>query len=61
MGVYIGYKKYKYKQRFSDRSVLFESVVSEKQKTELVGSEELKPIINEPMSVVRNHPVLCPA
>ena len=29
-----------------------------RQKTELVGSEELKPIVNEPMSVVRNHPAL---
>ena len=46
MGVYIGYKKYKYKQRFSDRSVLFESAGSEKQKTELVESEELKPIVS---------------
>ena len=32
-----------------------------RQKTELVGSEELKPIVSEPMSVVRNHPTLCPA
>ena len=32
-----------------------------KQKTELVGSEELKSIVGEPMSVVRNHPTLCPA
>ena len=32
-----------------------------KQKTELVGSEELKPIVGEPMSVVQNHPALCPA
>ena len=30
-----------------------------RQKTEPVGSEELKPILKEPMSVVRNHPVLC--
>ena len=29
-----------------------------RQKTELVGSEELKPIPKEPMLVVRNHPVL---
>ena len=32
-----------------------------RQKTELVGLEELKPIVSEPMSVVRNHPALCPA
>ena len=30
-----------------------------RQKTKPVGSEELKPILKEPMSVVRNHPVLC--
>ena len=30
-----------------------------RQKTESVGSEELKLILKEPMSVVRNHPVLC--
>ena len=30
-----------------------------RQKTELVGSEKLKPIVKEPMSVIRNHPVLC--
>ena len=54
-------KKYRYKQSFSDKSVLFESPASEKQKTELVGSEELKPIVSEPMSIVRNHPLLCPA
>ena len=54
-------KKYRYKQGFSDRSVLFESAGSEKQKTELVGSDELKPIVSEPMSVVLDHPALCPA
>ena len=30
-----------------------------RQKTEPAGSEELKPILKEPMSVVRNPPVLC--
>ena len=40
---------------------MFESAGSEKQKTELVGSEELKPIVKEPMSVVRNQTALCPA
>ena len=30
-----------------------------RQKIEPAGSEELKPILKEPMSVVRNHPVLC--
>ena len=29
------------------------------QKTEPAGSEELKPILKEPMSVVRNPPVMC--
>ena len=33
----------------------------QRQKTELIGSEELKPIVGEPISVVRNHPALCPA
>ena len=31
----------------------------QRQKTELVGSEELKPILKEPMSVRRNRPALC--
>ena len=33
----------------------------QRQKTELVGSEELKSILKEPMSDVRNHPALCSA
>ena len=32
-----------------------------RQKTELVGLEELKPIVSEPISVARNHHALCPA
>ena len=31
-----------------------------RRKTKLVGTEELKPILKEPMSVVRNQPALCP-
>ena len=31
----------------------------QRQKTEPAGSEEMKPILKEPMSVVRKPPVLC--
>ena len=30
-----------------------------REKTEPAGSEELRPILKEPLSVVRNHAVLC--
>ena len=61
MGVYMGYLKLQVYTRLSDRSVLFEIGRIRRQKTELVGSEELKSIVKELMSVVRNHPALCPA
>ena len=54
MGVYMGSLK-NIGINISSRTGQF---CSSRQKTELVGSEELKPIVNEPMSVVRNHPAL---
>ena len=59
MGVYIGYLKITgiYKVVGQVGFVRVDRI--RRQKTELVGSEELKPIVKGPMSVVRNHPALC--
>ena len=35
-------------------------VIEDVKQPYLIGSEELKPILREPMCVVRNHPMLCP-
>ena len=45
--------------RLSDKSILFESAKSGDRRTNRLGLEELKPILEKSKSIVRNHP-RCP-
>ena len=60
MGVYMGYLKLQVYTRFIEQIGFVRVGKIRRQKTKMVGSEELKPILKEPMPVVRNHPVRCP-
>ena len=61
MGVYMGYLKNTGINIGSRIGRFCSSRQDPKTEDRLVGSEELKPIVNEPMSVVRDHLALCPA
>mgnify|MGYP000677472598 FL=1 len=59
MGVYMGYTKVTGIYKVV-RQIGFVRVGKvRRQKTEPAGPEELKPIFKEPMSDVRNHPMMC--